>query len=110
VYKTKSLEYEQLWFDKSYLMRALWIRELLLDLEIIKMYEDAGVYPMYGESCYSFYRECQYMGLCTLSTDKLIEPAAEPKEEQFQIELTLDDLITSQLSKSVTQTETEGEL
>ncbi len=114
VYKTKSLEYEQLWFDKSYLMRALWIRELLLDLEIIKMYEEAGVYPMYGESCYSFYRECQYMGLCTLSTDKLIEPAGEPKEEQFQIELTLDDLITSQLSKSVIHVEQisviEGEL
>ncbi len=112
VYKTKSLEYEQLWFDKSYLMRALWIRELLLDLEIIKMYEEAGVYPMYGESCYSFYRECQYMGLCTLSTDKLIEPAGEEKVKQFQIELTLDDLITSQLSKSVIHVEqiVEGEL
>ena len=100
VYQTKSFEFSQLWFDKSYLSRALWIRELMLDIETIKMYEEAGIFPMYGESCYSFYRECFYLNLCTLSTEVLTEPAGEEKVEEFQIELTLQDLIESQLRKA----------
>jgi hypothetical protein len=100
VYKTQLYEYEQLPFIKSYLQRALWIRELMLDIETLKMYEEAGVYPMRGESCYNFYRECEYLNLCTLSTETLTEPYVPPThEESFQINLTLQDLINSQLSK-----------
>jgi hypothetical protein len=102
VYTTKNYEYNPLPFEKSYLQRALWIRELLLDVEVLKLYEESGVYPMHGESCFEFYRECKYLGICTLSTDKLTDPAspdAEQKVEEFQIELTLQDLIESQLSK-----------
>jgi hypothetical protein len=100
VYKTQLYEYEQLPFIKSYLQRALWIRELMLDIETIKMYEEAGVYPMRGESCYNFYRECEYLNLCTISTEALTEPYIPPStEESFQINLTLADLINSQLSK-----------
>jgi hypothetical protein len=102
VYTTKNYEYTPLAFEKSYLQRALWIRELLLDVEVLKLYEESGVYPMHGESCFEFYRECKYYGLCTLSTDKLTDPApieSEQRQEEFQIELTLQDLIHSQLSK-----------
>lgn len=99
-YKTHAMEYEPLEFKKSYLQRALWIRELLLDVEILKMYEDSGVYPMRGEYCYSFRRECPYFGTCTLDTASLIDPEApEKKEEVYQIELSLDDLIQAQLRK-----------
>lgn len=101
-YKTKTQEYEQLLFEKSYLQRALWIKELLLDIEVIKMYEEAGIYPMRGESCYNYYRECEYLGLCTLSTESLTDPEPEEayrKVEEYQIEITLEDLINSQLSK-----------
>lgn len=102
VYTTKNYEYNPLPFDKSYLQRALWIRELLLNVEVIQLYENSGVYPMHGESCYEFYRECKYLGVCTLATEKLIDPFTEDqiKEEEFQIELTLQDLIESQLSKA----------
>lgn len=99
VYTTKNYEYNPLPFEKSYLQRALWIRELLLDVEVIQLYEESGVYPMRGESCYEFYRECKYLGVCTLATEKLTDPFTEIKEEEFQIELSLQDLITSQLSK-----------
>lgn len=104
VYTTKSMEYSPLPFSKSYLQRALWIRELILDIEVIKMYEDAGVFPMHGESCFEFYRECKYLGLCTLATNKLTDPfnPEEFKEEEFQIELSLEDLIKAQLSKTDT--------
>lgn len=100
VYTTKNYEYNPLPFEKSYLQRALWIRELLLDVETIKMYENAGVYPMHGESCYNFFRECSYYGQCTLPTEYLTSEWEEPKVEEFQIELTLQNLIESQLSKT----------
>lgn len=101
-YKTKSMEYEQLPFEKSFLQRALWIQELLLDMETIKLYERTGIYPMHGESCYNFYRECEYLGICTLATESLVDPEPEEEDrkvEDFQINLTLNDLLESQLRK-----------
>lgn len=106
VYKTKQREYDPLPFTKSYLQRALWIRELLLDIEVLKMYEQADIYPMRGESCFDFYRECEYLYTCTLSTDKLTDPllaeeveAIEAKHKDYQIHITLNDLIIAQLNK-----------
>jgi len=102
VYMTTQLEYEAMPFTKSYLQRALWIRELLLDIDLIEMYDKAGVFPMHGESCLAWGRECSYFGTCTLSTEHLVtETPKEMKKETYQIELTLADLIQSQLSKTV---------
>ena len=103
VYLTKSLAYEPLEFTKTYLQRALWIQELLLDIECIRMYENVGIYPMRGESCYDFFRECEYLNTCTLSTTYLVKPYEPQPDETFQIELSLSDLIDSQLSKSGVQ-------
>lgn len=107
VYQTKSEDFVQLPFDKSYYSRALWIKELLLDLEVIKLYEaEDQTYPMRGESCYSFFRECEYMQVCTLSTERLTEPLTtqeltklESQLETFQIHVTLEQLIEAQLTK-----------
>jgi hypothetical protein len=107
IYLTKSMKYEAMEFKKDYLSRALWIREILLDIEKIKLFEAASVYPMHGESCNDFYRECEYFNLCTLSTDKLTQPLApeheakilESIETDFEISLTLHDLIESQMQK-----------
>lgn len=106
VYLTKSMAWESLPFSKSYLQRALWIQELLLDCEIITLYENTGVYPMRGESCFSFYRDCEYMQTCTLSTEYLTKPltdeeaaALAEKESQYQIVVTVEDLIRSQLAR-----------
>lgn len=102
-YQTKSESYIQLPFEKSYYSRALWIQELLLDIDTIKMYEESTIYPMHGESCFNWYRECEYYGTCTLSTDNLITPIDSDPEEalkEFQIHVTLEDLINSQLKKN----------
>ena len=106
VYKTKSREYDPLPFTKSYLQRALWIRELLLDLDILNLYESNDIYPMRGESCFNFFRECEYLYTCTLSTDKLTDPITPEQEQKilesqatYQLNITLNDLITSQLKK-----------
>ncbi len=106
IYKTKQREYDPLPFTKSYLQRALWIRELLLDLDVIMLYEEADIYPMHGESCFNFYRECEYIYTCTLSTDKLTDPISaedieilKAKWDDYHIHITINDLIQAQLAK-----------
>jgi len=105
-YSTTSEEYNLIPFDKSYYQRALWIRELLLDIETIKLYEEASVYPMHGESCFRFFRECNYFNTCTLSTERItspltpeIESKLESELSEYQIKITLADLISAQISK-----------
>lgn len=109
IYQTKSTEWTTIPFQKSYFQRALWIRELLLDVEVIKLYEAAQIYPMRGESCFDFFRECEYMQHCTLSTSHLVEPLTpntiikiEEELAKFQIQIGIEDLIQAQLSKNTT--------
>jgi len=102
IYQTKQLEYTPIPFIKTFLQRALWIRELLLDIETIKLYEDAEVYPMHGESCTSFGRDCEYFQTCTLSTEHLTSPCTPEEEDKFeyQVVISLEELLDSQLSKA----------
>jgi hypothetical protein len=106
IYSTKQLQYDQLEFTKSYLQRARWIRELVLDCDTLSMYLGNDLFPMRGESCFSYFRECNYMGLCQMETDRLVTPITpeqiekiEKVNSEYQIQITLDDLINSQLSK-----------
>lgn len=101
VYQTHSREYTPIPFVKTYLQRALWIQELLLDIETIKLYEGAGVYPMRGESCYNFYRDCEYLQSCTMSNTYLVKPCTPEAEDKtdYQVTLTLADLLENQLKK-----------
>lgn len=106
IYCTTEEEWEQMHFSKSLLQRARWIQQMMLDIEIIKMYSVAGYFPQHGESCYDFYRECKYFGNCGLETKfisqpltaKVLEKLAEA-EREFSIKLSIQDLIHSQLSK-----------
>jgi len=101
VYQTKTREYLPIPFTKTYLQRALWIRELLLDIETIKMYEEAEVFPMRGESCVAFFRDCEYLQTCTLSTEYLTRACTESDidKTEYQISLSLQDLLEAQFSK-----------
>lgn len=103
VYLTKQMQYEPYEFPKTYLQRATWIQELLLDIETIKMYENVGVFPMRGESCYAFYRECEYMNQCTLSNSYITTPWKDGMivdDTVYDVQLTLMDLLNAQLAKS----------
>lgn len=104
-YKKKEREFELRPYTKSYLQRALWIQELLMDIETIKMYDASGIYPMRGESCYSFFRQCEYFNLCTLSTQYLTKQISQKEldkieDTKYTVNLSLMDLLNSQLSKS----------
>ena len=80
---------------------------------------------MHGESCYDYYRECAYLQTCTLNTAYLTKPLTEEekekflkKESEYQVKVTVQDLITAQLSKdvsigtsqTVTTTESNGDI
>lgn len=106
VYCTKNLSYEVLPFPKSFLQRALWIQELLLDVEVLKLYESRGVYPMHGENCIQWGRDCKYLQNCTLDTAALSTPETledarrrEEKEADYQVQVNIQDLIARQLSR-----------
>lgn len=99
VYSTKSQSYEQLPFDKSLLQRALWLQELWLDKNTILTYEQHNCYPMHGESCFSYFRECEYLGLCTLSTERLTGEGTLKVEPPYDYYFTIDELIESQIAK-----------
>lgn len=106
-YFTKSKEYEAMPFEKSYLQRAEWIKELLISCDVISLYETHQVYPKHGESCLSYFRDCDYLNLCTMSLDKITSPLEESDIEiihkknaaDFDVNLTVNDLIFAQLSK-----------
>lgn len=106
VYETKSYEYKELPFEKTLLQRALWLQELLIDTEVISLYDSYDVYPTDGQSCYNFFRECEYLGLCNLSTEKLTKPLTEniladieKDSDNYQFTINFDELINSQLEK-----------
>ena len=106
VYSSKELQYEQLEFKKSYLQRARWIQELVLDCEILSLYEANNLYPMHGENCVQYFRDCSYLGLCEMPDDRLTFPLTQAgldkiviDNNKYQIKITLEDLITTQLAK-----------
>lgn len=112
VYKSGAMEFEPLIFPKTFTQRATWIQQILLDIDLIEGYWKAQLFPMYGESCFNFFRECEELYNCTLSTANQITPypqylervahevaTGSRKEKTYTINITLADLINSQLAK-----------
>jgi hypothetical protein len=109
-YLTKTFEYAPpISFNKSLTERATWIRDLIIDMEIIKLYEASGAYPKNGDNCINkYHKTCKFIDVCNLSTKHLTLPinAKEQarllaEEAKFPIKLDLMDLITAQQSREV---------
>lgn len=103
VYMSKQANYEVAQFPKSYLQRASWIQELLLDIESIKMYEQHKVYPMRGESCLNWNRPCEYLYQCGSDNSHVTIPfngKLEDEKKVYDVQLSLMDLIQAQLDKN----------
>ena len=104
VYETKSREYKEFHFTKSLLQRALWLQELLIDTHHIDLYEEYSTYPMHGENCLDFWRDCEYLSLCTMQTQNLTKPLTQKildkiEEESYMFEVDFFELVESQLEK-----------
>jgi PD-(D/E)XK nuclease superfamily len=103
VYKTGSQEYETLPFLKSRADRASWLHDLLVDCLVADMYKQQQHYPMRGESCFSFFRPCEYFGICNIA--KLVEKAASLKDvtgdgkvDGVDYYFTLEEVVNSELA------------
>ena len=110
VYETQSYAYVELPFRKSLLQRALWLQELLIDVERIKLYESFKTYPMHGEACFDFFRDCEYLSLCTMSTESLTRAAPLTQEivdkieadlAKYQFHVDFYSLVESQIDKGI---------
>lgn len=104
VYYTKGREYIELPFDKSLLQKALWLQELLIECKKVELYEEFGAYPMHGESCFNFFKACEYLGLCTLSTGNLVKPLTSKvlekiAGEEYMFTVDFYDLVDAQIEK-----------
>ena len=107
IFRTKNLDYEKFAFTKSYVQRALWIQELLLEKQRILLYAANDCFPMHGENCVNKYsRECKFLNICTMSTSRLITPLLEApnkEPETYDVELTIQQVIDTQILKSQSQ-------
>ncbi len=108
VYSSTSMEYTILVFAKTLLQRAHWLRNLLLDKNLVEMYSypEGSHFPMYGESCFNFFHPCEYFGLCTMDTAKLAKPYSTADEARiksdnakYHFHVSFDELVQAQLSR-----------
>ena len=106
VFMTRLMRYEDFSFPKNYHMRALWLRDRMWDVQTVeRLFEQEGnygIWPMNGESCTSFGRNCEYMDVCHLETANLMAKLRENQLEetdregnlkQYDFELTLEELL-----------------
>lgn len=103
VYTTPTREYAELPFEKSAQQKALWLTSLLLDTKKIELYETYGVYTQEGQCCYDFFRDCEYLGLCGMSTERLTKPLTQgildgiaDRESGYDFTFEFADLIQAQ--------------
>ena len=85
VYKTVGQEFITFPFLKTNYQRAKWLSQLLVETETIDLYLQKELFPTHGESCYNFYRQCQYFGICERENSELqIKKVTNlPTDEEF---------------------------
>lgn len=69
VLKSNSMEIELMPFKKTKVQKAIWLKDITIDIERIANYEKENHWPKYGESCFNYasYKPCKYFGLCHMS-------------------------------------------
>jgi len=81
---------------------------LLIDTRHIEIYEEFDTYPMHGENCLDFFRDCEYLGLCTLATENITKPLTlemveKAEGEEYMFTVDFFDLVAAQIEKGTAQ-------
>ena len=80
----------------------------MFDVSRIQQFNEAEHFPMRGNNCYTFFRECEYYGACNMSPQFLfggrsieeIPLLKELTEEtHYDFKFTIEELIEAQRSK-----------
>lgn len=101
IYQTKKQEWSIMGpFMKTHVELALWVKNILMDCQLVDFYNGQDYWPQHGENCYNFGSVCQYFDICHMS-DKyllgvedtsLIVPKPED-EKKYQFKFKLEDLL-----------------
>lgn len=100
IWKTAAAEWETMEFTKSHTQRAMWIKNVLIDKQYIIDRASEEYFPMFGESCYSFFRQCPHFGTCDMSNKYLIGDTIKLKveaDDKYQFKYKVEDIIQAQL-------------
>ena len=113
VYQTKQQKYTSLPFLKTPKDRAVFLSNLITDINYIDMCEQNNYYPRNGSSCYDFFRPCDYFGICNMSDEVLAGMAAKNIQEGAEVfdeagedfamfQFSLEDLLQQQEDSAAT--------
>lgn len=98
IYKAAAYEWELMPFTKTFTQRAMWIKTLLVDKDTVMRYAQDRFFPMHGENCYDFFRECKHFGTCDSKFLILNEPEERVEsEDKYQFKFHINDIIETQL-------------
>jgi hypothetical protein len=102
VYATRDFTWVDFFFPKSDVQRASWLQSILLDIGRIQQYSEIDYFPIHGESCFSYNKQCNFYGICTMGNSVLGLNDASirlDKEEDYPFKFTIQELIEAQLEK-----------
>lgn len=81
IYQTGKQEFSTLPFMKAAVHRTIFLANLVSDINRIAAYQEDEYYPPNGDSCYNYFRECEYFEMCHLSDD-MVERMAKSRQAQ----------------------------
>lgn len=115
VYKAGDRSWEKFEFQKTNSQRAGWLRDLLVDIKQIVDYVEADHFPMRGESCFDFFRPCEYLDICDLNKKYLLGDIEKidtyvEDEGKYKYKFDLLQLVQSQQEKLQEVTSEEDEI
>jgi hypothetical protein len=100
VYLTQMDRFEPMEFPKTYHQRAMWIQSMLWDdrklTDMIDEFGNHGIWPIHGESCNAFNRDCAYMDMCQGQTEYITAPLRENQlveDVEYDFVFTVEELL-----------------
>lgn len=97
---TKQEQFEAFSFPKTFRQRVQWLQHLIWDkkqiMDMVSFYGNDGVWQTMGESCTAYNRDCDYMDMCTMDTERLTSPLTENQlveSKEYQFEFTIEELV-----------------
>lgn len=100
VYMTYLQTWEPFSFPKTFVQRALWIKDRLWDAQVlellVKQEGNYGMWPMRGNHCVNYNSPCEFLGICHMETESLVKPLREidlEEDVEYQFEFTLEELL-----------------
>jgi PD-(D/E)XK nuclease superfamily len=102
IYSSTDREWTAMPFTKTTSHKSEWIKDLLLDHAMLDKYEELQFYPKRGESCYNYFRRCEFFGSCNITPDTALPKLdADAAAELVDFELNLADVIAAQQRRIV---------